>query len=218
MDPVEDKCLTEDFHLLDLKNQACKYSPGDVRRRIYLTRLIRDILSSGRLWKESSPYYEDALQMTWIYCCQNLCEAVTTTSPYDSSLSSIVTWLNVYLKWRLHDLAVEDKRAQSQVELSDLSESSVLWDSSLHRPEVPSIFEETQAWVEDDPSGELRRLRLNNHPHVTAQYLILKRLPPETSWQTLSDELQISISTLSSFYRRHCLPNLRKFGKNQGYL
>lgn len=218
MDKFQDDRLSEDFHLLYLKNQACQHPPDDVRRQIYLTQLIRCILKSGRLWKESSTYYEDALQMTWVYCCQNLCEAVTTKSPYDSSLSSIITWLNVYLKWRLHDLALKSKQDHMQVGLSAQAEHSVYGDSSQCRPEVSSIFEETLAWVEEDPSGELQRLRLNKHPHITAQYLILKRLPPETSWKALSDELQVSISTLSSFYRRHCLPNLRKFGKNQGYL
>ena len=218
MDQFKDDRISEDFHFLYLKNQACQYPPDDVRRKIYLTRLIRGILKSGRLWKESSPYYEDALQVTWIYCCQNLCEAVTTASPYDPTISSVVTWLNAYLKWRLHDFSLEAKKAQHQVELSRISESSALWDSSLHRPSVPSIFEETLAWVKSDPSGELRKLRLKLHPQVTAQYLILRRLPPETSWQALSEELQVSISTLSSFYRRHCLPNLRKFGKNQGYI
>jgi hypothetical protein len=130
----------------------------------------------------------------------------------------VVTWLNVYLRWRLHDLAIENQKSQHQVELSTLSDSSELWDSSLHQPPMPSILEETQAWVKSDLSGELRQLCLKNHPHITAQYLILKRLPPETSWQLLSDELQVSISTLSSFYQRHCLPLLRNFGRNQGYI
>ncbi|MDJ0689538.1 MAG: helix-turn-helix domain-containing protein [Xenococcaceae cyanobacterium MO_188.B32] len=44
------------------------------------------------------------------------------------------------------------------------------------------------------------------------------RLPPETSWQELSKEFGISISTLSNFYQRQCMPRLRNFAKSEGYI
>jgi hypothetical protein len=34
----------------------------------------------------------------------------------------------------------------------------------------------------------------------------------------LSEEFGLSIGTLSSFYKRQCLPRLRKFAEEQGYL
>ena len=217
MEQFQDDRSSMDCHILYLKQQACQFEPDALERKLYLTKLIRCIENSGRLWKDASPYYEDALQMTWVYCCLNLCEG-STGKAYDPTLASVVTWLNSYLKWRLHDLSVAYRKRLNEVELSELTDSSSLWDSSKHRPEVPPILEETRAWVERDSTHELRSLSLKDHPHVTAQYLILQRLPPETSWQDLATQLNISISTLSSFYRRHCLPALRKFGKNQGYL
>lgn len=217
MEQFQDGRSSVDCHILYLKQQACQFEANQLQRKLYLTKLIRCIENSGRLWKEASPYYEDALQMTWVYCCLNLCESGTGKA-YDAERASVVTWLNSYLKWRLHDLSLAHRQRSSHVELSELADSSSLWDSSKYRPEIPPILEETKSWVEQDEQHELRSLSLKDHPQVTAQFLILQRLPPEKSWQDLSDELKISISTLSSFYRRHCLPALRKFGKNQGYL
>jgi hypothetical protein len=85
-------------------------------------------------------------------------------------------------------------------------------------PDVPPLLEEIKRWVETDPDRELRRIHITNHPEVTARVLILRRLPPETSWKILAAEFNITISTLSSFYQRQCLPRLRKFSESQGYL
>ena len=72
--------------------------------------------------------------------------------------------------------------------------------------------------MEADPQGELRGIYITNRPDVTAQILILRRLPPETSWKDLAADYKLSVSTLSSFYQRQCLPRLRKFGELEGYL
>ena len=215
MDPLQDDRASIDFQILSLKRKACESAPDGLSRKIYLTQLIRCIENSGRLWKEASPYYEDALQMTWVYFCLNLCESKTGQA-YDSEQASVLTWLNAYLKWRLHDLAVAHRQNLSELELSELHDSSPVLSSHPH--DIPPILEETRSWVEQDRNQELRGLTLKDHPSVTAQYLILQRLPPEKSWKAISEELNISISTLSSFYRRHCLPALRKFGQKQGYL
>lgn len=78
-----------------LAAEACKHQAGSVKRQKTLTRLIK--LIGNKLYKQNSPYYEDALQQTWVYFCQNICEA-NTAQPYDSTRSSIVTRLNAYLQ------------------------------------------------------------------------------------------------------------------------
>ena len=84
-------------------------------------------------------------------------------------------------------------------------------------PDIPPILDDVQRWAEADESGELRRVKIEGS-QVTCQTLILRRLPPEASWKDLAAEFGLSISTLSSFYQRQCLPRLRKFGETQGYL
>lgn len=209
--------------LLHLLTEACKHPAGSPERQKNLTKIIR--LIKNKLWKENTPYYQDALQQTWVYFCQNICEG-NTGRPYDPNRGSIVTWLNFYLKKRLHDFYINNQNEQlvtSPTPFRDFSsgENNQTVDPVENipaNPDVPSLLEEVRRWVETDPEGELRRIHITNHPQVTCQILILRRLPPETSWKTLAVEFNLSISTLSSFYQRQCLPHLRNFGKSQGYL
>lgn len=209
--------------LRQLVEEACRYQPGSIERQRKLTALIR--LVSGKLWKERTPYYQDALQQTWVYFCQNICES-TTGERYDPDRGSVVTWLNSYLKRRLQDgyIAMQKQRATQTTSFirwsrsGEPQESVDLIETIAGEPDVPPILETVKAWVESDPKRELSHLHIAGHPEVTCQLLILRRLPPETSWKDLSEEFGLSISTLSSFYQRQCLPRLRKFGQSEGYL
>lgn len=208
--------------LRQLIQEACSHPPGDLKRQRALTQIIR--LVTHRLWRENTPNYQDALQQTWVFFCQNICES-TTGERYDPERSSVVTWLNYYLKRRLQDAFINSQKQQARratpqlrqsrsgdVELIDPIENLAA------QPETPSLLDEVRTWAEDDISGELGQVHIEGHCQVTVQLLILKRLPPETSWKQLSAELGLSISTLSSFYQRQCLPRLRKFGESEGYL
>ncbi|MCM1985349.1 sigma-70 family RNA polymerase sigma factor [Lyngbya confervoides] len=206
--PIDHRdCGSLNADLLKLQREACRYPAGHVQRQLRLTRIIRQVTASGRLWHESSPYYEDALQLTWLYFCQNICEAGSGAA-YDATRGSILTWLNRYLKWRLRDLAAAHHDQLKQVDLSQIHEPVGL--------EVPPILEEVRSWAESDP--ELVQIYIQDRPDLNCRRLILERLPPEQSWKQLSAQFNISISTLSSFYQRQCLPRLHKFGQFQGYL
>lgn len=210
-------------NLSQLVEEACKHPPGSAERQKNLTRIIR--LTTRKLWKESSPYYQDALQQTWVYFCQNICEG-KTGEPYDPTRSSVVTWLNVYLKRRLQDFFIEGQKQQARTvpdrdkrsRSGERDETVDLVENLPANPDVPPLLEDVKKWAEIDRTGELRRIHIDGHPEVTAQVLILRRLPPETSWKILSQEFGLPVSTLSSFYQRQCLPRLRKFGESEGYL
>ncbi len=198
--------------------QACQHPPGSAARQKYLTKIIRQV--APKLWRENTPYYQDALQQTWIYFCQNICEG-RTGKAYDPNRGSIVTWLNFYLKKRLQDLSEDARLREKQVisrKQDDYNEGLDPLEMIPSAPDVPPLLEQIQQWVEADPDGELQSIHIANRPDVTAQILILRRLPPETSWKDLATEFNLSVSTLSSFYQRQCLPRLRKFGESEGYL
>ena len=89
-----------DEQLRYLVSEACEHPSGSPQRQKLLTQIIR--LSASRLWRESTPYYQDALQQTWLYFCRNVCEGLTGQT-YDSSYGSVITWLNAYLRRRLQD-------------------------------------------------------------------------------------------------------------------
>jgi len=210
-----------DQQLRQLVIAACSHPPGTVKRQRALTQVIR--LTSGKLWRDSSPQYQDALQQTWVYFCQNVCEGKTGAA-YDPSQSSVATWLNSYLKRRLQDCFIETQkqqatRATSQIRQSRSGDLDLVdpIENLAAEPDIPPILDDVQRWAEADESGELQQVKIEGS-QVTCQTLILRRLPPEASWKDLAAEFGLSISTLSSFYQRQCLPRLRKFGETQGYL
>lgn len=212
-----------DAQLRQLVQEACRHPPNSLNRQRNLTQVIR--LASGKLWKDNSPHYQDALQQTWVYFCQNICES-TTGDRYDPDRSTVATWLNAYLRRRLQDFFIDQQKQQKtraasyarQTRSGDTNELTNPVENLAAEPDVPPILQEVRAWVEADPTGELRRTHIAGHAQINCQTLILRRLPPETSWKDLAIELGLSVSTLSSFYQRQCLPRLRKFGESEGYL
>jgi hypothetical protein len=204
--------------LEDWVREACRHPAGSAQRQRYLTRIIRHI--APKLWRENTPYYQDALQQTWVYFCQNICEG-NTGAVYSPERGSVITWLNFYLKRRLQDFYTDDRKRKDTFvskKVGDSSDTLDPLDTVAAEPDVPPLLEQVKQWVENDPMGELTSLHIANRPDVTAQMLILRRLPPETSWKDLATEFNLSVSTLSSFYQRQCLPRLRKFGELEGYL
>lgn len=200
--------------------KTCRHTSNSTERQQGLTRIVRMIVRSGRLWRDNAPDYEDALQKTWLYFCRNLCEA-TTGEQYNPERSSVITWLNAYLKRRLQDGRLEKQAALAQFasgQMLEPDESIDVIENIEAPPDIPPILEATREWVQTDAEGKLRSIHIQGHLKVTCQLLILERLPPETSWETLADRYDLSISTLSSFYRRQCIPRLRQFGESQGYL
>jgi Sigma-70 region 2 len=194
---------------------ACCYSSGHPMRQKLITQLIRQV--QPRLWKEHTLDYADALQQTWLYLCLHL-------DRYDPNRGSVVTWLNAYLKWRLWEFQQRSIRehithqplqGDENSGLPPLDPPSPVQSAFATRPLTVELVRE---WVTADPTGELRRHHLREHPQVTCQVLILRRLPPQASWKDLAQEWHIPLSTLSSFYRRECLPRLRGFGESEGYL
>ncbi|MCC5598305.1 sigma-70 family RNA polymerase sigma factor [Nostoc sp. CHAB 5784] len=212
-----------DEHLRRLVSEACEHPSGSPQRQKLLTQIIR--LSASRLWRESTPYYQDALQQTWLYFCRNVCEGLTGQI-YNPTYGSVITWLNAYLKRRLQDFYINQNREQAttvhlrvrQSTSGGIRETIDPVDNLPATPQPPPILEDLEIWAKTDSEGELCGTYIKGRPDVNCQMLILKRLPPEVSWKELSEEFGLSIPTLSSFYQRQCLPRLRKFAELEGLL
>lgn len=204
--------------LSQLVQEACQHPHGSRERQKKLTTIIR--LVNSRLWHENTPYYEDALQETWMYFCRNICDG-NSGKVYDPDKASVVTWLNNYLKWRLKDGLIRTSKEKQQIVTPSVDENNHIidWIANLPAKEnVPPILEEIEKWAMEDSQNSLRSIHVRNHPQITAQMLIIKRLPPETEWSQLAEEYGVAVGTLSSFYQRKCKPLLRKFSQSQGYI
>ncbi|MGK7923777.1 MAG: sigma-70 family RNA polymerase sigma factor, partial [Spirulina sp.] len=69
-------------------------------------------------------------------------------------------------------------------------------------------------YLESDPEGIFQTTHILNHPQATFQAIALK-LIDGWSWKQISEEFNIKVPTLSSFYQR----NLKKFTPQfQAYL
>ncbi len=204
--------------LTSLVAQARRHPPGSPQRQKFLTQIIR--LTQGKLWKENTPYYQDALQQTWLYFCRNVCDGLTGQA-YDSTQGSVINWLDAYLKRRLQDFYLNQNREKAttvsfrvrQSKSGEIGETIDPIDNIPATPQAPPILENLEIWVKTDSDMELRSTHIKGRPDVNCQALILKRLPPEVSWKELSKDFGLSIATLSSFYQRQCLPRLRKYAE-----
>jgi DNA-directed RNA polymerase specialized sigma24 family protein len=195
-----------DDSLAKLIAETCQHPPGSLKRQLGLERIVRLIIQSGRLWTENAPYYEDALQQTWLYFCRNLCEATTTKEPYDPQRSNIFTWLDRYLKGRLKDMYLKNRNEQI-IHVENPEEIILTIPAPVNT--IP-LEDQIRAWAEADATGELVATHIANRPELNCQLLILRRLPPKSQWEELAAEFNISMSTLNSFYRRKCIPHLQR--------
>lgn len=200
--------------LQQLVAESCLYPARSLQRRQKLNEIVRLVMKSGKLWKENTPYYNDALQQTWLYFCRNL-------EQYNPERCSVITWLDNCLKWRLQDIRSAQAKEQARtvcIPMLETEETTDLIKNLPAEPDIPSILEETERWVKTDPDGSLHSTHVKDRPDVTCQILILRRLPPETAWKTIALEFNLPISTAPNFYKRECLPRLRNFALKQGYL
>lgn len=211
-----------------LARQVCDHPPRTPERIRAMNQLIRAIEQSGKLWYEASDVYDDAKQKTWFYLVQNLCEAVTAKQPFDPEISSVTTWLNAYLKRRLQDFQIDRQKDYRQricltsmpknfKDFNDISTLNPL-EQIAAPPDIPPILDVVKAWAIADTDGRLRTLHVPDRPDITAQQLILRRLPPEMSWQAIGEEFNYSWKQLTNFYHHHCRKHLRQFGIRQGWL
>lgn len=200
--------------LQQLVTEACSYPAKSLQRRQKLNEVVRVVMKSGKLWKENTPYYNDALQQTWLYFCRNL-------EQYNPESCSVITWLDNCLKWRLRDIHSFQAKEQARTVFSiepGTEEINNPVENVPAAPSVPEILEETYQWAETDIDGELCSIHVRGRPDVTCQILILRRLPPEALWEDIAKEFNLAPSTAPNFYKRECLPRLRKFALKQGYL
>jgi hypothetical protein len=196
--------------LLALLEHAKQHPAGSYQRNRYLNQLIRAI--APKLWRTSSPYYADALQQTWVYFAKHVCTA------YDPDRASMVTWLNVHLRYRHQDLVREGyERMQRERAIDQESDDYPALELPAREMGSLELLQQVEAWVKADPDQVLVSTHLRQRPDVNCQALLLLRLPSQmVAWKDISAQWQVSVPTLSAFYQRKCLPYLREFGMAMG--
>ncbi|MGM3305599.1 sigma-70 family RNA polymerase sigma factor [Anabaena sp. WFMT] len=205
--------------ILKLIQETCQHPRGSLARQKGLNQIILLIQKTGKLLRGIGiPDAEEALQETWWFFCRNLCEATTAKESYNPDKSSVITWINNYLSYRLQDKRINYYEQKNKFDLLLEDNEQQIDPANLipAPPEPRPILNEIQEWLKTN-SLELQRIYIRDRPDVNCCVLIARRLPPETSWIDLSKEFGIPVATLSNFYQRQCFPRLLNFGKSQAY-
>ena len=208
--------------LKDQIQQALLFSPDSPDRQRCLIRIHALVMQSGKLWRDSRPYYNDAVQDMWQECFSNLEE-------YDPAVQLVTTWLNDHLRRALRrykDRQQRDlNRHRTRVKGDDGQEAPIV-NFLTSRPDAAEaqekILNPVLKWVEADADGKLQKRIFGKRPDINVQSVILKRIPPQSKgWNTICTEFGLSeeeSTALPKWYHRYCKPVLREFGTQAGLL
>jgi hypothetical protein len=198
---------------------ACEHLPKSQKRQEIIGEVHILVTKSGKLWKEITPYYDDALQEMWASCLQH-------PEEYDPTIKEVITWLNDELKKILRRFRDGNTRQRNRIASHIKTEEGVLdpVENLASPPDIEPTLEilyNTLNWVKTDPDEELRKTCFRKRAEINAQALFLRRITSETPWEDIAAEFKLTppeAKDLPKFYSRKCLPLLRKFGLSQGYI
>lgn len=202
--------VLDDDQLKQLALEAQKHPLQSALRRHALVQLVEAIRLSGRLARphrgKFSPQfydllYEEAVNRTLAY----LCRQIDSYDPERGQNKKFMNWVNFRLDRTLIECRQEfsDRNTQYLPNLQDLD--------SLPQPEPAScLLDDIRDYIQTDPDGAFRSTHVKDYPNVTFQAIALARLEGK-SWEEISTDHSLKISTLSSFYQRWCNKFSAKF-------
>jgi hypothetical protein len=212
-----------DNQLHQLIEEIRRQPPSSPQRAKGVTQIIQMVLNHPKLLGKnfianvSHEDYEDALHKT-----------LSRFFPYkwedfdQNRMGKFINWFNYYLKFELINQLNKNKKDSSRRVPWRQDENGEWQDptENLSDPQTPSryfeLLEKIRSWLESE-QRELRCIHLRDRPHINCSVLVQKRLLDQNPWQQLEQELEVSISALSGFYYRKCLPPLRTFLSSQNW-
>ena len=195
-----------DNQLKQLAIEAQNASPKSIERQRSLTRLLSLMYRSNQLVR---PYqgqfqgfyndiYVEAQQRLFLYMCENI-------DRYDPQ-REVLQWANFLMQKRFFVEASRDVMPttprgidRSQIKhgtLEMLDKQRSLEQQATHQL---SLSEEIVECIREDYDGVFKQTHIINKPHAHFQYIALRFLDGY-SWKEISLELDIRVTTLSSFY------------------
>lgn len=211
-----------DVRLRYLVAEACRHPVGSPQRQSAFSEIFRLVMQSKKLWRESSPYYADALQEMWEYCFLKVDDP---EDGYRPDVCRVTTWLDNRLKKILRRYRDRSRRQLNRHAFAIQFEGGQILDpvDSLMAPPdsqfALSMLSHLLNWVREDPSEVLRNRVCAKYPNVNAQTLLLRRLPPvEQAWANIAVELSADKTYIAQWYSRYCNPFLRDWGRTHGYI
>ncbi len=194
--------ILDDHKLKQLALAVQSYPPNSELRSYALKELIRGIKISGKL---CSPYkdrfspkiyqaiYEEAMMETFMYIC-------TKIDNYDPERGNkkFMNWVNFKLE-KSFLICCEQLKISQELQFFELSDLE-----KIPTPiSSPSLAESLVDYIKKDPEKLFSQAYVKGRPDANFRTIALGRISGQT-WQEIAQQLGISVSTLSSFYRRSC--------------
>lgn len=210
-----------DHHLRALALAAQQQPQGSLARQRALAKLIGEMVQSRQLCRPRKgqfrglyeDIYAEALQRLFSFICERI-------DDYSTQKGEVLQWANFLLGRRFFIEASRDflpavykgmdARSVKRLTLEHLDRSHP---AELNPQLTPSLSQQVKACLVEDPEGLFKLASIANHPAANFQTIAIRRLEGY-SWQDLSTEFNISVPTLSSFYRRSLArfaPRLRTY-------
>ena len=194
--------VLNDEQLKKLGLVAQKYPPKSAIRSYALTELIRAIQLSGRLCsphKEKfsaqfySLLYEEAVTETLTYICLHI-------DNYDPNRGKkkFMNWVNFRLDRLIFDCYRKYKYLPNR-QLPSLQDIEEIYQTNNQ----PFLSEMLCQYIEEDSDNVFKSTHIRNNRNANFQYIALARFSGK-SWEQISEDLDIAIPTLSSFFQRCC--------------
>lgn len=184
-------------NLKQLATIAQQHPPFTRGWQVALTKLINAIICSGKLCHPQSgnfpagvyeDIYNEAQQDLLLYICQNI-------HKYDPERGSVIRWVNFLLERRFFPEAIPKILNEKKV-------AKIIINENMASPQITKdLTEILRECIESDPENIFKNKYIENYPEANFQVLLKRRLSGK-SWKEISEEFQINLKTVSSFYYR----------------
>lgn len=199
-----------DEQLKRLAMEAQQHLPNTPQRQRSLARLVSEIYRSKKLVR---PYqgqfpgvyeeiYAEAQQRLFLHICEKI-------DQYNPALE-VMQWANFLMKRRFFTEASRDLMPampkgveRSQLKRTPLEALEKQNPVELRSQANVSLSEEVIQYIQEDHDKVFQFTHIEQKPAANFQYIALRFLNGY-SWREISEELDVKVVTLSSFYLR-CL-------------
>lgn len=176
-----------------------------VKRRVALNKFVNVVCDSGRVRKQTKwlglPNYEDyhneALQLTFIEICSKIDE-------YNPQYP-VMGWVNKIFQWRFIDVVnKERKKGITKIPRGEKISPVLSLDEITKEIRQSNQLSQTEIIKEviiKDPEKYLISQQLRGHPEANLKAILLFLLEGK-KWKEISQELNVPLTTASSFYQR----------------
>jgi Sigma-70 region 2 len=211
--------MKQDFNAIVVN--ACCYPPGSAGRQKLVHELVVAMQSSGQIWRAMHiprADYHEVLQETWLWFCPNL-------DQFDPTQAQVMTWFNNRLRFKIQEhyrrlkqwndrttpLDIFQEDSYRTLEIADPEN---LW----HKLEAAAIWQDRDEWLAKNQRS-LRRIHIRQRLDVNCYRLIPQRFAPEPiPWKQVAIDFALSEQVLGAFFQRECVPLLREFARQYGYV